>query len=51
MEITTEDTMEVAKRIEEKLKELQILTKHHRKTKHIIQFEINQLLKLQEDEK
>lgn len=51
MKITTEDTMEVAKRIEKRLKELQILEKHHRKTKHIIQYEINQLLKLKEDEK
>jgi hypothetical protein len=50
MEITTKDTMDVAKRIEERLKELQIITKDHRKTKHIIQYEINQLLKLNEDE-
>jgi len=50
MKITTEDTMEVAKRIEKRLKELQILEKHHRKTKDIIQYEINQLLKLNEYE-
>ena len=48
MEITTEDTMEVAKRIEKRLKELQILTKDHRRTKHIIQFEINDMLGLNE---
>ena len=48
MEITTQDTMEVAKRIEKRLKELQILTKDHRRTKHIIQFEINDMLGLNE---
>ena len=48
MEITTEDTMEVAKKIEKRLKELQILTKDHRKTKHVIQFEINDMLGLNE---
>jgi len=48
MEITNEDTMEVAKRIEKRLKELQILTKDNRKTKHIIQFEINDMLGLNE---
>lgn len=46
MEITTKDTMEVAKRIEERLKEEQILEKHNRHTKHIIQYEINQFLKI-----
>ena len=46
MEITTEDTMRVAKIIEEKLKYRQILTKDNRNTKHIIQDEINKLLKL-----
>ncbi len=48
MKITTEDTMEVAKKIEYRLKELQILTKDNRKTKHIIQFEINRMLGLNE---
>ena len=48
MEITTKDTMEVAKRIEERLKEEQILEKHNRHTKHIIQYEINQFLKIKE---
>ena len=48
MKITTENTMEVAKRIEERLKELQILIKDHRKTKHVIQFEINDMLGLNE---
>lgn len=49
--IKSEDTMDVAKRIEERLKEEQILEKHHRRTKHIIQYEINQFLKINEDVK
>lgn len=44
----TEDTMEIAKRIEERLKQQQILEKHNRRTKHIIQYEINDMLGLKQ---